>query len=157
MKKEYTRRQLEHFCEFILHQIEHGKIFDFRPGNIILEWEKSFKKSDNPAIWIDYWLELWPENIRNNGGKTLKSDRNQTLTRMLKFIKNTKFSKEIIFKATENYLKAKARDGYQYSRAAIYFIEKRGEESELLNECKKIQSQENEYSEEPIYPTNYFI
>jgi hypothetical protein len=136
MKKEYTRRELEHCIEFVLDNILN---FEYPPSTLIGMWERTKKSSDDPTIWIDEWIALWPPKIKNSGGVRLRAERSTILPRMITFIKDTNFSKDLIFTATENYLSRTSKDGFAYTRASMYFINKRGEGSLLAQECEALQ------------------
>ena len=108
-------------------------------------------KSNNPLLdevsdWIDDWVNLFPEGIKS-GGKILRSDRKSCLIKMVNFIKIYKFDKELIISATKSYLSEREKDNYLFTRAAIYFINKKGEGSDLAAWCE---------DEKTVQPINSF-
>ena len=105
-------------------------------------------------IHIKEWLELFPKGVKT-GGKLLRSDAKGCLTKMKTFMKNYKYSWDEIMKATKAYLSEREKDDYQYTRAAIYFIGKHGQGSDLADWCEKIKEQDAE--EIPYEPVNSII
>lgn len=88
--------------------------------------------------WLDSWCNLWPENVEF-GGYKIKSKPKECLRKMEKFCKdNPKFTKDIIFKATTNYLEEKAFKDWAYIKQSTYFISKQGQPSLLENYCEKL-------------------
>ena len=98
------------------------------------------KQSDNTSgvnDWIDEWLSLFPANVKS-GGKLLRSDKKSCLAKMKTFVRSYKYDKNTIIMATHDYLKERKREDYAYTRTAIYFIDKKGEGSDLAAWCEKI-------------------
>ena len=86
--------------------------------------------------WIDDWVNLFPEGVKS-GGKLIRSDPKSCAIKMAQFLKDYKhFKKETIFKATRSYLEDREKEDYAYTRAAIYFIHKKGEGSDLAAACE---------------------
>ena len=96
------------------------------------------KKANEVDEWIDEWVELFPSGVKT-GGKLLRSDRKSSLMKMKKFVRDYPYSKDLIFKATKSYLLDRERAGWQYTRASVYFIDKKGEGSDLAAWCDKIK------------------
>lgn len=87
--------------------------------------------------WIDDWYDLWPKGIRS-GGYLVRSDKNGCITKMKKFVKNyPKFTKEIILKATSDYLSYYRMKNWAYVSLAHFFIIKDGV-SRLASSCENI-------------------
>lgn len=87
-------------------------------------------------VWIEEWCNLWPKGVKS-GGYYIRSNSQDCLKKMIKFIKLRKYSKEVIMKATKNYIDRKARENYAYMMKAEYFIEKDGM-SPLATEIENI-------------------
>lgn len=85
--------------------------------------------------FTDIWLELWPEGIKS-GGKYIKSDKAGVKAKMTAFRKKHNYGEDVIMKATLDYLNQQKNKGWAYTRCAIYFIEKKGEGSDLASHCE---------------------
>lgn len=91
-----------------------------------------------PQDWIEEWLELWPADKEFNGYK-FKSKAKDCVNKMVKFCKdNPAYTKEVIFAATQMYLKQQEQKNWEYTKQATYFISKLGEPSVLEAFCIKI-------------------
>jgi hypothetical protein len=101
--------------------------------------------------WFDEWMELWPKGVKT-GGKLIRSDKKDCLDKMKKFIKKYNHSSETIISVTKEYLDEFSRQNYQYIKSATYFIDKRGEGSELAARCQEYKEGS---SEEQISIENY--
>lgn len=100
---------------------------------------KSDKIEKEVSNWIDAWVNLFPVGVKNQAGKLLRMDKKSCLNKMIQFVKDyPEYSRELIFEATESYLDIRAEDDYKYARAAIYFIGKRNEGSDLASTCDAI-------------------
>lgn len=106
------------------------------------------KKTDlDCESWIEEWRNLFPPKVKS-GGYLVRGDKNGVLKKMKNFIKNNpEFTKDIIFKATENYIKSKKKDGYNYMKLAHYFIEK-DNVSELASLCEQLINSTNEENDD---------
>lgn len=114
-------------------------------------WEDNETKEEIP---IQEWLSIFPKGVKT-GGKLIRSDPKGCLAKMKTFIKKYKYSWNEIMRATESYLEDRAKEDYQYTRAAIYFIEKAGQGSTLAEWCEKIKETRDE--ELPYEPVNNLI
>lgn len=93
--------------------------------------------SNSCKHWIDEWLSLWPSFILP-GNYRVSGNRNEVINRMNKFIKeNPNFNKDIIIKATENYLNRQRNQGWAYTKKNSKFI-KDTDGSILEGECLAI-------------------
>lgn len=101
--------------------------------------------SDDISTWIEEWREVFP-NIRASHGN-VRGDRQGCLKKMKVFCKKyPEYTKEIIFKGTQNYVQAKKRDGYQFMKLAHYFIEKDGI-SDLASYCEQVDNTDTQNDE----------
>lgn len=82
--------------------------------------EKDVKKLD----WIDEWYNLFPAGVKTGGKHYIKSSKNSCETKLLKFIREYKFNKDTILKATQNYINDCKNNNYEYMSTAPYFIYK---------------------------------
>lgn len=106
--------------------------------------------------WIDEWYALWPSGIKS-GGYYLKTDKKGVLKKMKEFVLSyPNFDKELIIKATENYLLDQSLGAFMFSKLAPYFIYKDGM-SVLAGECENIEenltgelNREGEYGTDEI-------
>lgn len=90
--------------------------------------------------WVKEWLELFPKGVKT-GGKLIRSDLKGCMNKMRSFIKDyPQYSIREIFDATQQYLDKKEQDEWAYTRAAIYFIGKKGEGSDLASWCENLNN-----------------
>lgn len=109
-------------------------------------------QNDNVESWITDWIELFPKGVKS-GGKLLRSDKVGCLKKMRQFVKDYKYSKDLIFEATNNYLNEREKDGFKYCKSATYLIDKKGEGSELAALIEDLKDS-GEESAHPLYSTN---
>lgn len=87
--------------------------------------------------WIDTWYNLFPKGIKS-GGYLVRSDKNGCCTKMKKFVKKyPEFSKEIVLKATYDYLQYYRMKNWNFVSLAHYFIYK-NDMSVLSGQCELI-------------------
>lgn len=99
--------------------------------------------------WISDWFNIFPQRIKS-GGYYVKSDINGCRKKMKKFMSiYPEYDKDIIMKATTNYVKHCEYKGYQYMKIAPYFIEKDGI-SMLAGECEAIINNSDDYNNDNI-------
>lgn len=97
----------------------------------------SQSEEEDVAEWMSKWMDLWPVGV-TSGGKLVRSDKKSCVIKMKKFLKDyPEFNKDIIFKATQMYIDQFDLDNPQFMKCAVYFIDKRGEGSELAGWCEK--------------------
>lgn len=95
------------------------------------------KNDDRIDVWIDEWFDLWPRGIKS-GAYLVRGDRAGCLSKMLKFCKkNKEFSKDIIMKATKDYIDYCRLHNYKFMQCAHYFILK-NDNSNLAAQCEAI-------------------
>lgn len=115
---------------------------------------------ENPTKWIDEWCEIYPGDVRFNGN-ILRSKPKDCINKMKDFCKkHPEYTKDIIFKATHDYIKEQEAKGFEYTRQAHYFIDKRGVPSLLEAKCEdavKGYVQQIVVSDEDYEPINDFI
>jgi hypothetical protein len=88
--------------------------------------------------WIDKWFDLWPRGVKS-GIYYVKSDVNSCRIRMQRFMKrNSRFSEDIVMRATQSYLDRAKIEGYSYIMLAHNFIEK-NRASTLAGECENVR------------------
>ena len=94
--------------------------------------------------WVDEWFDLFPKGIKS-GGYYIRSDLNGCKKKMKKFMSiHPEYPKDIVMKATQNYIVRCEHNGYQYMKLAPYFIEKDGL-SVLAGECEAILNDTQSY------------
>ena len=108
------------------------------------------KDAQEVVLWIEQWLELFPKGVKS-GGYYIKSNKEDCLKKMIKFLKVRKYTKKQIFEATKNYVDRKAKENYSYMMKAEYFIEK-DNISALATECANIGEEEenNDWTRNPL-------
>lgn len=87
--------------------------------------------------WIDEWSKLW-HGIKS-GSYYVAQPPKSNAERMIKFIKEFGFTKEIIFEATKKYISDKASTGYAYMKKSTKFIIDT-EGSELYSCCEAVRT-----------------
>lgn len=87
--------------------------------------------------WIDIWYNLFPKGVKS-GGYLVRSDKHGCIIKMKKFIKRYPgFNKEIILKATSDYLDYYRMRNWNYVSLAHYLIFK-NDMSILAGQCEMI-------------------
>lgn len=86
--------------------------------------------------WIKEWRELFPVGI-NKIGRSYRGSPKDCLKKMKAFMKEYDFTREQIFKATENAINKASQDNYNYFPQANYFIEK-NQHSMLAGYCENL-------------------
>lgn len=100
---------------------------------------KSAKGSETVEGWIDEWYELFPKGVRS-GSYPIKSGKKGCLIKLKKFVKEyPEFNKDIIIKATKDYIRHSAMNNYKFMQLADYFIYKNNK-STLASSCELIMS-----------------
>jgi len=93
--------------------------------------------------WIDIWYNLFPKGVKS-GGYLVRSDKHGCTNKMKKFIKKyPEFTKDIILKATYDYLQYYRMKNWNFVSLAHYFIEKNSM-SILSGQCELILDKLNE-------------
>jgi DNA-directed RNA polymerase beta' subunit len=122
VKKRYDKLNTKNLNNLILTNKYHK----------ILNREKA-----NVESWINEWRNLWPKGVRS-GGYYIRGNRENVLYKMKLFLEFYPYcTKDLIFKATKNYIEKMAIDGYKYSKLAHYFIMK-DDTSILADECESV-------------------
>lgn len=88
--------------------------------------------------WFEEWYSLWPRGIKAGGNYPVKGDRKGCLKKLIKFTKEyPEFGKDIIIKATKDYVDAARITRFTYIKQAHFFIYKDGM-STLAAYCETI-------------------
>lgn len=108
------------------------------------------KEEKTVEYWIEDWIQLFPTGIKS-GGYYIKSDKADCLKKMIKFLKTRKYTKDVIFQATKNYIAEKEKVNYAYIQQAHYFIEKDGV-STLATFCANVnvKEEDGEWTRNPV-------
>jgi len=107
------------------------------------------------ANWVDEWRNIFPVGS-NDVGYRYRGNNLECLTKMITFVRSHDYTKEEIFKATDNYVKKFALKNYKYMMQAHYFIHKKDVGSTLSSECEmvregvQVNSGEGNYGNEVI-------
>lgn len=106
--------------------------------------------STSVESWIEDYRNLFPRGI-NSGGLPVRGDRKSCIKKMTSFMKAyPEYDKNLILRATENYVNKKELDAYKYMQTAHYFISKNGA-SNLAGECLAlIESEFNTEKSDPF-------
>ena len=104
-----------------------------------LNIKKASKTKSNDEIeWFEEWYSLWPKGIKVSG-YPVKGDRKGCLKKLVKFTKeHPEFEKDIIIKATKDYIDASRMNRFIYMKLAHYFIYK-DNMSSLAGYCEQIK------------------
>lgn len=126
-----------------MHDSKKGYVFSniFITNKFINKFIEQEQKSklDKEVVedWIDLWYNLFPKGVKS-GGYLVRSDKNGCLNKLKKFHKKyPEFSKEIILKATSDYIDYYRMRNWNYVSLGHYFIVKDGI-SILAGQCEMI-------------------
>lgn len=100
------------------------------------------------AEWFNRWMDLWPKGVKT-GGKLVRSDKEDCLKKMKAFIAKYKYPHKVIMTVTRQYIEDFEKQDYQFIKSATYFIDKRGEGSELAARCQ-------DYKDKPEEPKTVY-
>lgn len=104
--------------------------------------QKGNSNSGEVESWFEDWYNLFPRGIKS-GGYMVRGDKRGCLNKLKKFtIDYPEFDKEIIMKATKEYVEECKKNKYQYMMLAHYFISKH-RVSSLAGYCELIVDREN--------------
>lgn len=107
--------------------------------------------------WIEEWNNLYPEDAYFSGRK-LKSPIKYCITKMEKFCEeHPRYTKAIIFEATNNYLQQQKQRNWDYTKQSTYFISKKNEPSLLEQYCEEVVGKIQNKQNYEFYPDNDFI
>lgn len=98
---------------------------------------KSKLEKESVEDWIDGWYNLFPKGVKS-GGYLVRSSRIDCINKMVKFVKKyPQYSKDIILKATADYIDYYRLNNWKYMSLAHYFISK-NDVSALASACDNI-------------------
>jgi hypothetical protein len=101
--------------------------------------KRNLKTEHYVREWIEEWVNIFPSGIKS-GGKPVRSDAKSCLPKMISFVKEYKYDRDLIFYATREYIKQQSFKNYDYTRCAIYFIDKQGQGSDLATWCEQCKN-----------------
>lgn len=109
-----------------------------------MEKEEEKKVSSSKVEeWIDEWYELWPKGVKS-GGYPVRSGVKGCLVKMNKFVKEyPEYSKDIIMKATKDYVDLQRMGNFKFMQLAHYYIFKNSM-STLASNCELIEEKVSE-------------
>lgn len=108
--------------------------------DIFMEKEAEVKSTSVSKVeeWIDEWYDLWPKGIKS-GGYPVRSGVKGCLIKMKKFLQeNKQYDKDIIMKATKDYVNNCRLNNYKFMQLAHYYISKNNM-STLVANCELIE------------------
>jgi len=95
--------------------------------------------SNKLSDWFDDWFNLFPQGVKS-GGYLVKSDKAGCLKKMEKFVKlYPEYNKDIIIRATKDYINYMRMKQFQYMQLAHYFILK-NDVSTLASCCEDVKN-----------------
>jgi hypothetical protein len=97
---------------------------------------------DDMLAFVDEYLAMFPQGVRNGGGESLRAHPKDVLKKMRAFFNKYKFERELVKKATQGYLDRQRMTGYQWCSSAHFFISKNGI-SKLAGECENYKEVEH--------------
>lgn len=111
-------------------------------NNLIVDTEAKQRKQFDD--FVTEFLNKFPEGKKNNGGKTIRTNFEDTKAKMVKFLNKYKRYNDfnLILRAATNFV-ANFRGDYSYCPTAEYFISKNGT-SALATECEVILAGKSE-------------
>lgn len=87
--------------------------------------------------FVDEFRSIFPRGVMS-GGYYVVGDKVSCKRKLKKFLKDYKYSPEIILEATTRYIETMSKQDYKYMKIAPYFISKDGS-STLASECEAIE------------------
>jgi hypothetical protein len=87
--------------------------------------------------FVDEFRGLFPKGVMS-GGYYVVGDKVSCKRKLNKFLKDYKYTPEIILEATSRYIETMSKQDYKYMKIAPYFISKDGS-STLASECEAIE------------------
>lgn len=112
------------------------------------------KDRANVSDWIAEWSNLWPRGIKS-GTRAIRPHPKDVLSKMQLFVKTYGYDKDTVFKATIAYLNDRMDNDFEFTKRAIYFIDKQGEGSLLAEWCDNIMN--SDYESPYVERQSYFI
>lgn len=89
--------------------------------------------------WFDDWFDLFPKGVKS-GGYLVKSDKAGCYKKMKSFVKEyPEYNKDIIIRATKDYINYMRMKQFEYMQLAHYFIMKNGVSS-LASFCEDVKN-----------------
>lgn len=123
-------------------------------------FEATISGADEVKDWIEDWVDIFPRGVKNKAGKLLRHPAKSVLKKMEGFMKEYDYDVQTIIEATKAYIKNGEDNDFRYTRAAIYFISKKGEGSDLASWCERVKSGQtllDELEEDEEYYEDGFI
>lgn len=99
---------------------------------------RAVKTNDDFDAFVNEYYNLWPEKI-HSGNYLVKSGLKTCKEKMLRFVKEYKYDRDTIIKATKEYINICRKNNYCYMKTAYYFI-KKDSESILQTYCEQVLS-----------------
>lgn len=118
-------------------------------ADFVINYIEESKKEVNEIPFIDEWLDLFPEGVKN-AGRPIKSDKAKCTTKMKAFLKKYPYNAEEIIKATKEYLDEREVNNYQFTMLAVNFISHRDKGSALAEKCATNRLEEKSPIIKPI-------
>lgn len=126
-----------------------GEAFIFEIDEKALEFHiespiepKKAVKVPSAADWIDEYQDLFPKGMNSHKKIPFKGNRVECIKKMDKFLKDYKYSKELILEATKMAIRKSSEDSHAFLRRSDYFIDKRNAGSDLANFCQLLDEGE---------------
>jgi hypothetical protein len=109
-------------------------------GNSILTNKplKATKYNSDFDSFVDEYYALWPNKVVT-GNTLVKSGLSTCKQKLFTFIKETKYDRETILKATQTYINVCKSNGWGYMKTAYNFI-KKDSESVLKDYCEQVSN-----------------
>lgn len=125
-EEEYLLSKLKISDKFIEEFMEDQRVVDVKAST-----------TQKVEEWIDEWYDLWPKGVKS-GGYLVRSGVKGCLIKMKNFLKDNKeYDKDIIMKATKDYINLSRMNNYKFMQLAHYYISKNNM-STLMSNCELI-------------------
>lgn len=123
-----------------------SKELEFTPKALeLIEVIRDEPQKELVNSWIDDYRDIFPKGVVT-GGYRVRGDRSACIYRMNKFMQAyPKYDKELILRATREYINRKEQEGFKYIQLAHYFILK-DKVSNLASECEALLESDAEQS-----------
>lgn len=119
-------------------------------GELTSTGKSLFQKVVVDDKFVSEYRELFPKLLLPSGSYA-RVDAKDLKEALKKFFNKYNYSKEVVLKATQNYLEEYQAKGYMYMKNSYFFINKKGEPSTLAAYCEAIINAPEQQEEGPTY------
>jgi len=130
--KEYVENKGEFDMEVLEDLYKKGLVKYEKDKGVIMSSTIKVSKSkfnfysEDVDEWISDWYDLFPKGVKS-GGYFVRTGMRSCKKKMQQFMKdNPQYDKDVIMKATKNYIEEMTQKNYSHMKLAPFFINKEG-------------------------------